>query len=51
MVNCDEILVLDGGRVAERGTHEELLSKRGSLYSRLWESQNRTGESNRLQGN
>ncbi len=42
IVNCDEILVLDKGRVTERGTHSELLARQGSLYSKLWESQNRT---------
>ena len=39
VVNCDEIFVLDQGRVAESGTHTELLSKPGSLYSKLWNSQ------------
>jgi len=39
VVNCDEIFVLDRGRVAERGTHEELLSKAGSIYSTLWNAQ------------
>jgi len=39
VVNCDEIFVLDQGRVAESGTHIELLSKPGSLYSKLWNSQ------------
>ncbi len=29
---ADEILVLDGGRVAERGTHEELLRRKGLYY-------------------
>ncbi len=29
---ADEILVLDGGAIAERGTHEELLKKRGLYY-------------------
>jgi ABC-type multidrug transport system fused ATPase/permease subunit len=29
----DEILVLDAGRVVERGSHEELLAKRGIYYN------------------
>ena len=30
--NADQILVLDGGRIAERGTHRELLEKKGIYY-------------------
>ena len=40
VVACDQILVLEGGRVAERGTHAQLLASQGSLYRQLWESQN-----------
>jgi ATP-binding cassette subfamily B protein len=35
IVNADQILVLDDGRVAERGTHEDLLEL-GGLYADLW---------------
>jgi thiol reductant ABC exporter CydC subunit len=34
----DEIVVLDHGRVAERGTHAEL-ARSGGTYQRLWEAQ------------
>lgn len=35
---ADEIIVLDAGRVAERGTHADLLSK-GGKYADMWERQ------------
>jgi ATP-binding cassette subfamily B protein len=35
IVHADEILVLDHGRVAERGTHAELLARDG-LYAEMW---------------
>ncbi len=38
IVNCDKILVLDGGRIAEAGTHPELLAKNG-LYRNLYDLQ------------
>ena len=36
--DADEILVLDGGRIVERGTHAELLDADG-LYANLWRVQ------------
>lgn len=36
--HADEIIVLDNGTIAERGTHEELLAMRG-LYYETYESQ------------
>jgi ATP-binding cassette subfamily B protein len=33
--DADQVVVLDGGEVAERGTHEELLGNDG-LYATLW---------------
>lgn len=38
MEEMDEVVVLDRGRVVERGTHEELLARNG-LYRRLWDLQ------------
>jgi len=38
VVDADEIVVLDAGRVAEQGTHAELLAKNG-LYAEMWTRQ------------
>ncbi|XP_058833513.1 iron-sulfur clusters transporter ABCB7, mitochondrial isoform X1 [Topomyia yanbarensis] len=40
VMDADEILVLENGRIAQRGTHEELLRNEG-LYTKLWDTQNR----------
>ncbi|XP_076926837.1 ABC transporter B family member 25, mitochondrial-like [Bidens hawaiensis] len=40
-MQCDEIIVMEGGRVVEQGPHEVLLSNAGR-YAQLWEQQNST---------
>ena len=39
VVGADKILVLDGGRVVEQGTHQELAAA-GGLYARMWSDYN-----------
>jgi ABC-type transport system involved in Fe-S cluster assembly fused permease/ATPase subunit len=43
VVEADQIVVLDDGRVAERGTHAELLRKNG-LYADMWARQQAEAE-------
>ena len=38
MEQMDEIIVLDGGRIVERGAHETLLAQ-GGLYAQMWRLQ------------
>ena len=38
--DADQILVLDQGRIIERGTHLELVKKRGKYYRTLLEQYN-----------
>jgi ATP-binding cassette subfamily B protein len=43
VMNADEILVLDAGRIVERGAHRTLL-ERGGLYSQMWALQQQENE-------
>ena len=42
VANADQILVLENGKIIERGTHMQLLGKPSSLYSNLWHQQQST---------
>lgn len=49
IVESDEIVVLDAGRVAERGTHWQLLQQDG-LYAAMWQRQAQGSETMELTG-
>jgi ATP-binding cassette subfamily B protein len=35
VIDADKIIVLENGKIAEQGTHKELLQKNG-LYAEMW---------------
>lgn len=43
VTRADKIIVLDGGQVAEEGTHEELIEKSG-LYAHMWNEYNQAAK-------
>jgi ATP-binding cassette, subfamily B, heavy metal transporter len=43
IIGADEIIVLDQGRIAERGTHSQLLAT-GGLYASMWNRQREAEE-------
>ena len=47
VIDADEIIVLEKGEIAERGTHAALLKKRG-LYSTMWNRQQQAAEARRI---
>ncbi len=48
VVDADQIIVLDHGRIVERGRHDELL-RAGGLYSQLWDLQRQKQQFDRLE--
>ena len=48
IVNADEIVVMDKGRIVERGRHEALLERAG-LYAQLWNLQRQQQQFERLE--
>ena len=43
IINADEILVLEKGKIAERGRHQDLLDAEG-IYASLWQKQRQVDE-------
>jgi ATP-binding cassette, subfamily B, heavy metal transporter len=43
IIDADQILVVDAGVVAERGTHQQLLDRQG-IYAQMWAAQSDTSE-------
>lgn len=46
VMDADQILVMDGGRIVERGTHRALL-ERGGAYAEMWALQQQEEEAGR----
>nr|XP_023024979.1 ATP-binding cassette sub-family B member 7, mitochondrial-like [Leptinotarsa decemlineata] len=44
IMDADEIIVLENGKVANRGTHNYLMEDRNGLYFKLWDTQNHKGD-------
>ena len=49
VVGADEIIVLDQGVVAERGTHKVLLAN-GGLYANMWRHQHEADAAQEIRG-
>ncbi|PWQ96669.1 ABCB family ABC transporter ATP-binding protein/permease [Leucothrix arctica] len=43
IIDADQILVMDGGKIIERGSHSELMQKKGE-YRRMWDLQQEAAE-------
>ena len=43
IAHCDNIIVMDRGRVVEQGTHTQLLKDPAGVYARMWRVQSNPG--------
>jgi len=50
VIDADEIIVLDDGRIAERGRHEQLLAAEGQ-YAAMWRRQQEAARKELMSGN
>lgn len=48
VIDSDQIIVLDHGRIVERGKHKELLAKKGQ-YANMWQLQQETREQDHIE--
>lgn len=46
--HMDKIAVIDKGRIAEIGSHKELLKRKNGIYAKLWNLQSFTSKENKL---
>ena len=49
VMHADQILLLEDGRIVERGTHDELLQL-GGRYARIWHLQSEQGLAEDIRG-
>ena len=42
--SCDQIIVLDGGRIIQHGKHNELIKDNNGIYKKIYDSQNTSVE-------
>lgn len=38
VVNCDEIFVVENGKIKERGSHNQLINNNNSIYKKMWDN-------------